>query len=230
MRIRSMFCVALVLSACTAPAQVGAPGPVVSKSVSPTPSPSVTPPPSSPPAAAVIPARTCGAAGARRTVTFRVAVDRGLPVTSTVFAGALRRVLCDRRSWIASSKVRFRYDPAGALLIRLASPDHTQRRCLQLIGLSVARKYSCATRFEVVLNSARWFGGSPYWPGPTREYRSMLTNHEVGHALGMRHQMCPADGAVAPVMMQQSKGLTSPNGKTCKRNPWPLREELTRLR
>ncbi len=163
-------------------------------------------------------------------VRFRVAVDDGLPTTTQAFARALRSVLCDERSWIGSGRVRFAYDPNGSLLIALRTPDHTEQRCMALIRLSVRRTYSCATRSEIVLNSARWFGGSPDWPGPLADYRRMLTNHEVGHAIGFGHQQCSASGAQAPVMMQQSKGLTSPNGLTCKRNPWPLRAELARVR
>jgi hypothetical protein len=157
-----------------------------------------------------------------------VSVEKGLPTTPIEFANAVRTTLCDRRSWIASGTVRFRYDPAGSLLISLRSPAGTERRCRQLIRLSVDLTYSCGTPREVVLNSARWFGGSPSWPGPVAQYRHMLTNHETGHALGLGHQTCNADGAAAPVMMQQSKGLTA-GGHTCTPNPWPLDVELKRL-
>jgi len=196
--------------------------------VSPTPSPA--PSNVSPTiATASVPRAACGSTGARRTIAFRVAVDATLATTRVAFARALRRVLCDERSWIASRAVRFRYDPNGAVLYGLRTPDNTETRCRQLIGLSVHRTYSCATHREVVLNSARWFGGSAKWPGPLTEYRRMLVDHETGHVLGLRHQDCPREGAKAPVMMQQSKGLTSSNGKTCLINPWPLPRELARL-
>jgi hypothetical protein len=163
-------------------------------------------------------------------VAFRVAVEQGLSTTPAAFGNAVRTILCDARSWIGGGSVRFRYDPKASLLIGLMSPSGTQRRCLQLINLSVNFTYSCGTPREVVLNSARWFGGSPSWPGPLAAYRDMLVNHETGHALGLGHQSCPRTGAPAPVMMQQSKGLTSPNGSTCTPNPWPLAVEWKRVR
>jgi len=170
---------------------------------------------------------TCGARG--RVVTFRVSVESGLPTTPAVFGNAVRMVLCDRRSWIGSGAVRFRYDPAGSLLIGLRSPGSTEVRCLQLVRLSVDRTYSCGTPREVVINSARWFMGTSVWPGPLPAYRAMLVNHETGHALGLGHRTCPAPGSPAPVMMQQSKGLTTLGGHTCAPNAWPLPDEWERL-
>ncbi len=174
------------------------------------------------------PGATCGRSGARL-VRFRVLIEKGLPTAPSQFVKDVLSVLCDDRSWIGSGKVRFRYDPNGPLLIGLRTPSSTERRCKQLIGLSVNYYYSCAGSSEVVLNSDRWFHGSKFWPGSVAQYRRMLVNHEVGHTLGQRHRTCPRDGAYAPVMMQQSKGLTT-NGDTCKPNPWPLAYEERSLR
>jgi uncharacterized protein DUF3152 len=208
-----------------------------------TPSPTATPTPSPTPTRSIPvsksasvsssifgpgrPSPTCGSSGAR-VVRFRVLVERGLPMTPTTFVSELRKVLCDERSWIGSGEVRFRYDPNGPLLIGLRTADSTEDRCMALIGLSVNHYYSCATRAEVVLNADRWFHGSRFWPGPVPVYRAMLINHEVGHALGQRHRPCPKEGNPAPVMMQQSKGLTT-GDNTCKPNPWPLGYEKRSL-
>jgi hypothetical protein len=40
-------------------------------------------------------------------------------------------------------------------------------------------------------------------------YRPYMINHEVGHALGFDHQPCPADGALALVLMQQTFGTAN---------------------
>lgn len=195
-----------------------APAPMASRT------PTAEPSPAAPPGA---PRGACTRTGAK-VVTFRVLVEPGIRATADEFATSVRRVLCDRRGWRASDAVGFRYDPRGRLLIGLRTPDSTERRCMRLVGLSVRRRYSCGTPREVVLNSDRWFTGVPHFASLT-EYRRMLVNHEVGHALGLRHQDCGADGARAPVMMQQSKGMTSSNGNTCTTNPWPRKEELERL-
>lgn len=191
-----------------------------------TPHLSVSKTPSASNPARTLPRVSCGVSTARE-VRYRLAVDPGLPTTIREFAVAVRDILCDRRSWRASTKVRFVYDAGGSLLIGLRSVDATERRCKALVGLSVNRTYSCGTPREVVLNDARWEHGAPWgWSGVT--YRQMLLGHEVGHALGLHHRSCPANGAKAPVMMQQSKSEKL-NGKTCVRNPWPLADELARL-
>ncbi len=72
-----------------------------------------------------------------------------------------------------------------------------------------------------MINGWRWAQGSEtFGDAHIFGYRQMLLNHEVGHRLGHDHETCPADGALAPVMMQQTKTLTL-DGRTCRINPWP---------
>jgi hypothetical protein len=167
---------------------------------------------------------TCGRKGAR-VFRYRVLVDRGAGVSVSAFKAGVRAVLCDPRSWIASGRVRFVYDPHGSHLISLRTPDGTEDRCLDLTGQSVHRTYSCAGSGEAVLNSARWLHGSPTLALSVAQYRALMTNHEVGHLLGQRHRMCSGAGRAAPVMMQQSKGLYS-----CRANEWPLGYEIRSVR
>ena len=71
-----------------------------------------------------------------------------------------------------------------------------------------------------MINAWRWAQGSETYGDDIRGYRQMLVNHEVGHRLGYGHVLCPGEGALAPVMMQQTKFLTT-DGVTCEPNPWP---------
>ena len=56
------------------------------------------------------------------------------------------------------------------------------------------------------LNSLRWFDGADGFAS-IQQYRRYQINHEFGHGLGHAHEYCAEPGQLAPVMMQQSKGL-----------------------
>ena len=103
-------------------------------------------------------------------------------------------------------------------------------------GFDVPLEASCfnGAAARVFINDARWVRGAMSYNGDLAAYRAYAVNHEVGHALGMRHEPCPAAGALAPVMMQQSWSVSNDdlnvldpqtipkNGKVCKPNPYPF--------
>jgi hypothetical protein len=84
--------------------------------------------------------------------------------------------------------------------------------------------WSCRVGRFVIINQERWKHASPAWNAAhlaLRDYRHMVVNHETGHWLGLGHAGCPGPGRLAPVMMQQSKGLAG-----CRFNPFPTLHEL----
>ncbi|GAA2401074.1 hypothetical protein GCM10010420_29880 [Streptomyces glaucosporus] len=158
---------------------------------------------------------------------YRVDVEKGLPLDGGLFAEAVHRTLNDERSWShggARAFERVSGDDEADFVITLASPATTAEWCAKSGLDTTVDNVSCdsAATERVMINAYRWARGSEtFGPERIREYREMLINHEVGHRLGMGHVGCPEDGALAPVMMQQTKYLTT-GGATCRPNAWPF--------
>ncbi len=162
---------------------------------------------------AVVPGRV-PPAGPGRPLTYRVEVEQGLPLDGADVAAQVHRVLTDRRGWQPIEGVAFsRTDGPASFDIIVASPALTDRLCLPL---DTVGQLSCRNGDKVILNARRWATAVPWYAGRMADYRAYLVNHEVGHRLGHGHKGCPASGAPAPVMVQQSKSLYG-----CTANPWP---------
>ena len=157
--------------------------------------------------------------GQGRMVNFRVELESGLAIDPSCFAHAVVGVLDDPRGWSGPGR-RFRRVDGGTydLSITLASPATTDELCWPLRTGGVL---SCRRGNRVIVNFYRWMNGGEAFGADLSGYRSYLINHEVGHFLGLGHADCPAEGATAPVMMQQTKGVGD-----CVANGWPLPSEL----
>jgi len=99
-----------------------------------------------------------------------------------------------------------------------ASPTKTDELCAPIETNSI---YSCRNENNIVLNFFRWQEGAVDFNNDIETYRIYLINHETGHILGWSHVGCPIEGAVAPVMMQQSKGTDG-----CVPYGWPVYETV----
>ena len=99
-----------------------------------------------------------------------------------------------------------------------ASPNKTDDLCAPIETNSI---YSCRNENNIVLNFFRWQEGAVDFKNDMETYRIYLINHETGHILGWGHVGCPKEGAVAPVMMQQSKGTDG-----CVPYGWPVYETV----
>lgn len=146
---------------------------------------------------------------------FAVEVEKGLPIDEREFANQVVEVLSDDRSWIGVDGISIRRVPAASASFKvvLAGPALTDELCapLQTNGI-----YSCFNAGSAVINFYRWMNGATAYGDDLASYRQYVINHEVGHAFGHGHVVCPAADAPAPVMMQQTKGIAP-----CKPNPWP---------
>ncbi|MFI9050374.1 DUF3152 domain-containing protein [Streptomyces sp. NPDC053427] len=157
--------------------------------------------------------------------SYRVDIEQGLPLDGKLFAEAVHKTLNDDRSWAHGGKQTFQRVASGPadFVITLASPGTTAAWCAKS-GLDTAEEnVSCdsAATNRVMINAYRWAqGAKSYGPDKMHAYRQMLINHEVGHRLGHNHEVCTKQGALAPVMMQQTKFLTT-DGVTCRPNSWP---------
>ena len=99
-----------------------------------------------------------------------------------------------------------------------ASPNKTDELCAPIETNSI---YSCRNENNIVLNFFRWKEGAVDFKNDMETYRIYLINHETGHILGWGHVGCPKEGAVAPVMMQQSKRTDG-----CIPYGWPVYETV----
>ena len=159
----------------------------------------------------VVPGRS-GAFGSGAVRSFAVEVEGSLRVDRTAFARRVTAILRDRRSW-GEAFQRVGSGPVD-LRVTLASPGLTDYLCAPLLTNGI---FSCAQGGRAVLNAERWLHGAAAYGNDLRRYRIYMVNHEVGHLLGRGHASCPAAGARAPVMMQQTKGVAP-----CRPNAWPL--------
>ncbi len=160
---------------------------------------------------------------------YDVEIENGITgVDVARFAAMVQTTLADPRSWsghgvalqrVDSGAVDFRVSLTSAMLVR------------QYCGYEVKVETSCYARAfsvagldvnRVVLNVARWVRGSEQYRGDLHAYRLYMINHEDGHAIGHGHAHQCLPGGLAPVMMQQSVGLTSASTRQkCGANPWP---------
>lgn len=145
----------------------------------------------------------------------RVEVEGGLPVDGTAFADFVMGALNDPRGWGHGGRMTFARTVGGYdLRVVLASPDTSARLCAPLRTMGTL---SCGQGRTAVLTLYRWVKAIPDYGTDRTGYRRYVINHEVGHTLGHGHVYCPGPGKVAPLMMQQTKGL-----KGCLPNSWPF--------
>lgn len=155
----------------------------------------------------------------RRTVRYHVETRGRITTSLKQFRAQAQQTYEDPRGWRAAG-IRFVPVAHGGAFTLVLS----QASLVPSFSSSCSAMWSCRVGRYVIINQDRWKNASPAWNAshlPLRDYRHMVVNHETGHWLGLHHVSCPGPGRLAPVMMQQSKGLHG-----CRFNPFPTLHEI----
>lgn len=182
--------------------------------------------------------------GTTKSFTYTVEVEDGVDTTAIggdeAFARMVSETLGNPKSWTHNPQIAFTRidDPSQTpdFRVSLTSPMTVREGC----GYDIPLEASCynpaylGDQARVFINEARWVRGAVPFQGDIGSYRQYLINHEVGHAIGyQKHEPCADNGALAPVMMQQTFSTSNDDdarfdpesvqadGKTCRFNPWP---------
>lgn len=206
------------------------PAPSPSGTTTPTPTPTPSPTPYVPPSYAmngpgtyVFATGDSAVFGTGGTLKkYRVAVETGVPVSPEEFARMVDATLSDPRSWIAGNNVRLQRiggEAAGTnFTVYLVTPGTARKLCLAA-GYDIfwrGEPYSSCYTGRVLINLTRYLKSIPDYGATLEAYQQYAINHEVGHALGHGHELCPGDGQPAPVMQQQTFDMQG-----CTANAWP---------
>ncbi|OBH92371.1 hypothetical protein A5678_09515 [Mycobacterium sp. E2733] len=183
--------------------------------------------------------------GTVRVFRYTVEVEDGIDPTmiggDEAFAEMVDQTLANPKGWTHNPQFAFVRVDGGTkpdFRISLVSPVTVREGC----GYEFRLETSCYNpsfgkdrQSRVFINEARWVRGAVPFEGDIGSYRQYVINHEVGHAIGyVRHEPCEQQGALAPVMMQQTFSTSNndaaqfdpdfvkADGKTCRFNPWPF--------
>ena len=149
---------------------------------------------------------------------YGIKIEPSLNLDSNCIKNLLFLILNDEKGWINVTEKSFNQTSIedSDFVYVFATPEKTDELCYPLETNGI---FSCRNEQEIVINNFRWENGAIDFLKDIEMYRLYLINHETGHLLGWGHADCPKEGAIAPIMMQQSKGT---NG--CIPYGWPAYE------
>ena len=153
-------------------------------------------------------------------LNYAVKIEPSLGLDPLCIKNLLFLILNNDTGWINVTEKQFQLTSVeeSDFVYIFASPEKTDELCAPIETNSI---YSCRKEQNIVLNFFRWQNGAVDFKNDMETYRIYLINHETGHILGWGHVGCPKEGAIAPVMMQQSKGTDG-----CIPYGWPAYETL----
>jgi hypothetical protein len=159
------------------------------------------------------------------TYTYSIATIGSVRSDVNQFAAHVAATYADPRGWSLGGSIRFvRVPTGGDYTVWLANPA-----TIPGFSSGCSADLSCRAGRNVLINDDRWsFGSLAPWPAGLENFRSFEVNHETGHWLGLPHPCrggpCVPPGQLAPIMMQQPKGLFGDLA-----NWWPLPSERQRV-
>ena len=153
-------------------------------------------------------------------INFSLKIDSTLGLKVDCIGNLITSILNDTRGWVKVTEKEFQLVEGTEKEFEFifASPEKTDELCYPLETNGI---YSCRNEDLIIINFFRWVNGAIDFGSDLETYRLYLINHEVGHILGWGHVGCPKEGALAPVMMQQSKSTMG-----CRPYGWPIYEIL----
>ena len=153
-------------------------------------------------------------------LNYAVKIEPSLGLDPLCIKNLLFLILNNDTGWINVTEKQFQLTSVeeSDFVYIFASPEKTDELCAPIETNSI---YSCRKEQNIVLNFFRWQNGAVDFKNDMETYRIYLINHETGHILGWGHVGCPKEGAIAPVMMQQSKGTEG-----CIPYGWPAYETI----
>ena len=153
-------------------------------------------------------------------INFSLKIDSTLGLKVDCIGNLITSILNDTRGWVKVTEKEFQLVEGTEKEFEFifASPEKTDELCYPLETNGI---YSCRNEDQIIINFFRWVSGAIDFGSDLETYRLYLINHEVGHILGWGHVGCPKEGALAPVMMQQSKSTMG-----CRPYGWPIYEIL----
>ena len=153
-------------------------------------------------------------------INFSLKIDSTLGLKVDCIGNLITSILNDARGWVKVTEKEFQLVESieKEFEFVFASPEKTDELCYPLETNGI---YSCRNEDQIIINFFRWVNGAIDFGSDLETYRLYLINHEVGHILGWGHVGCPKEGALAPVMMQQSKSTMG-----CRPYGWPIYEIL----
>ena len=143
-------------------------------------------------------------------ILYTTVVDQDVDYPPKHFAEEVSAYLADPDGWVSEGYVFVR-SRSPDVVIHLASPDYLAKNGCHDRNLSCAEMNGR----HMYMNSMRWMKGAPPSKLELDQYRQYMVSHEMGHILGHDHIDCPREGAPAPIMLQQTKGIgkCKPNTK-----------------